>query len=259
MPDAPKSRPAQARDEEVDRLEARVEELEAELGKRRESARATSTAEERRRAVVAQFEEELTEIEEEDRDLRTERADLLEQLTKELDAGDPEDEKVLELRARLRRVERKQSTVRTRREGAERDLEAELNLLQRVAAGAARRSVRERLHDPDERFVEAELSPGTRLRARPIAAMADEGGRLANAWLMGHLRMYGAAADATSAFLDDLYTRTSARNAGGVGAAMVGTNPTDVAESLYTGIDRLLDVPSRLVETFNRTYETPLR
>jgi hypothetical protein len=244
--------------EEVERLQARVEELETALGRRQRGSEAPS---EERRAARTALEEELTEIEKDERSLRHTRADLLEELADELDNPVPDSDRVAELRARVRRIERQQRELRARRTEAARDLDAELRRIARRAtrpARAARRGRYSRYDAPYEAgdpYPPLALADPAQYGGAPISAAVNEGMRLQNALLLGHLGMFGATANAVSAAAEDVLERTRARtyeNSSQVAMAL----PADLAASVYTGLDHLVAAPRRTVDAFYGGYDT---
>ncbi|MDA0167614.1 hypothetical protein OJ998_00830 [Solirubrobacter taibaiensis] len=238
-------------DDEMQRLVERVEQLEAErdaAAVRRQKRRSDDD----QSTARAELEDELAELEKAAREQRSARADLLEELADELDVEDPDLDRIADIRARLRRAERRDRELVGRHREAEKDLEDEMRrVLQRSGMRVRARNDEYDRGYPRERFATSPLG------SAPISTVVNESGRLQNALLVGHIGMFEATANAVSALVGDIADRTRSRAGGPMQASMA--LPADVAAGLYTGVDELIKTPARAIDAFYGTYDAARR
>jgi hypothetical protein len=245
--------------ESIDSLRQRVDELEAELRKR--DTRRASVRTDRARAR-SDIEERLEELEGRLRDLRARRAKLLEEIRDERDhlAADEtlSRDRLDDLNSELRRVDREHRQARAEYGEWLRELEIE----DARAAGAPRRQSRRTRRaaaaaaPPSPTYDYAEPYPAAavpRGYGDAFSRSLSEGTRLGSAVLLAHVDALGAAADAFSAFTDEIYNRNAARRSYG-GYLAVPDVYNDVAAGVMRAIDATATAPARAAETIYDSF-----
>jgi len=203
-----------------------------------------------------ELEDELSSVEEEDRELRHERAELLAEMATEADSDEPDLDRVDDLRLHQRRLDRRQGELNLRRADIQRDMEDEYRRIARApSSGRSRRRGAPHSHARAESITAAGrvgIGADPMYGAGPIARAISEHTRLGNAMLLGHLGIFSAAADALSTLSEDVYARAADRADRPTELAM--TLPADLHVGMWNAANRLAATPSRAVDAFYNGY-----